>query len=52
MRQNVALTIFHTQEIYHHVWNMVRNTLQCIIGLQLRGKGHEIWKKLWDKSFP
>ena len=34
MRQKVVLTIFHTQNICHHVWKTVRTTLQCIVGLQ------------------
>ena len=38
----VVLTIFHTQNIYHHAWKTVGPTLQCIIGLQLRGEGHKI----------
>ena len=25
MRQNVVLTNFHKQNIYHHVWNTVHN---------------------------
>ena len=41
MRQNVVLTNFHTQNIRHHPWKIVRTTLQCIVGLQLRGEGHE-----------
>ena len=52
MRQNVVLTVFHTQNIDHHVWETVRSTLQCIIGLQSWGKSHEMEKKLWDKSVP
>ena len=44
MRQNVVLTIFHTQNMYEHVWNAVGTTLQCIIGHQLRGGGHEMEK--------
>ena len=50
MRQNEVLTIFHTQIIYHLAWKTVKTTLQCIVGLQLRGEGHENEKKLWDKS--
>ena len=41
MCQNVVLTIFHTQNIRHHVWKTVRTTLQRIVGLQSRGEGHE-----------
>ena len=44
MRQNVVLTIFYTQNIHHHAWKTARTTLQCIIGLQSRGKGHEMEK--------
>ena len=33
--------IFHKQNLYHHAWKTVRTTLQCIVGLQLRGEGHE-----------
>ena len=42
MRQNVVLTIFHTQNICHHAWKTVRITLQCIVGLQLWGEGPEM----------
>ena len=45
MRQNVVLTVFHAQNIYHHVWKTVRTTLQCMVGLQSWGKGHEMEKK-------
>ena len=41
MRQNIVLTIFHTPNIRHHAWKTVRTALQCIVGLQLRGEGHE-----------
>ena len=41
---NVALTVFHTQNIHHHMWKTVRTTLQCIVGLQWRGEGHEMEK--------
>ena len=44
MLQNVVLTIFHTQNIYHYLWKIVRTTLQCIVGLQLQGEGHEMEK--------
>ena len=37
MHQNAVLTIFHTQNICHHVWKIVRTTLQCIVVLQSRG---------------
>ena len=50
MCRNVVLTIFHTQNIYHHAWKTVRTTLQCNVGLQLRGEGHEMEKELRDKS--
>ena len=43
-RQNVVLTIFHTQNIFHHVWKTVRTTLQSNVGLQLQGEGHEVEK--------
>ncbi len=42
MHQNVVMTIFHTQNVYHHVWRIVRTTLQSNIGLQLRREGHEM----------
>ena len=42
MRQNEVLTIFHTQNICHNVWNTVRTTLQCIFGLQSQGEVHEM----------
>ena len=41
MHQTVVLTIFDTQNIHHHVWKTVRTTLQGIVGLKLRGEGHE-----------
>ena len=44
MRQNIVLTIFNTQNIYHHVWKTFRTTLQSNIGLQSQGEGHE-WRK-------
>ena len=50
MYQYVVLTVFHIQNKYHHVWKTVNTTFQCIAGLQLWGKGHEMEKKLWDKS--
>ena len=55
MHQNVVLTIFHTQNIHHYVWKTVRTTLQCFVGLQLRGEGHEMEKNCWinmSHSFP
>ena len=55
MRQNLVLKIFHTQNIYHHVWKTVRTTLQCIVGLQSRGEGHEMEKNCGTNlshSFP
>ena len=42
MRQNVFLTIFHTQNIPHHVWKTLRTTLQSNIVLQSLGEGHEL----------
>ena len=42
MRSNIVLTIFHTQNIHHHVWKTARTTLQSNVGLQLRGEGHEM----------
>ena len=42
IRQNVFLSTFHTQNIYHHVWKTVRNTLQSNVGLQLQGEGREM----------
>ena len=41
MRQNAVPTIFHTQNIHQHVWQIVRPTLRCIVVLQLRGEGPE-----------
>ena len=37
--QNVALTVFHTQNISHHAWKTLRITLWCFAVLQSRGKG-------------
>ena len=45
MRQNVVLTIFHTQKIYHHVWKTVRTTLQSNVDLQSRGEDHAMEEK-------
>ena len=36
--QNVALTVFHTQNICHHVWKTLRNTLWCFVVLQSWGE--------------
>ena len=44
MRRNVVPTVFHTQNIYQHVWETVRTTLQRNVGLQLRGEGNEMEK--------
>ena len=55
MCQNVVLIIFHIQNIFHHAWKTVRTTLQCIIGLQSWGEGHEIEKNCGTNpshSFP
>ena len=55
MCQNVVVTINPTQVIYHHVWKNVRTTSQCIVGLQLREKGHEMEKNYGinlSRSFP
>ena len=41
MRENVVLTIFHTQNISHYVLNTFRTTLQCIVGLKSQGEGHD-----------
>ena len=51
MSQNVVLTIFHTQNIDHHVWTTVRTTLQCIGGLQLGGEGHKM-EKIYGTNLP
>ena len=48
----VVLTIFTTQNIYHHVWKIVRTTLQCIVGLQSRGEGHEMEKNCGTNRSP
>ena len=55
MRQNLVLTVFHTQNIYHHVWKTIRTALQSNIGLQLWGEGYEMKKncmKNLSHSFP
>ena len=41
MHQNAVLTIFHTQNICHHVCKIFKTRLQCIVVLQLRGEGPE-----------
>ena len=41
MHQYEVPTIFHTQNIRHHVWKIVRTIFQCIIGLQSPGEGLE-----------
>ena len=51
VRQNVFLTIFHTQNIYHHVWKTVRTTLQSKVGLQSPGEGHEMEQKCGTNLF-
>ena len=51
MRQNVVLTILHTQNIYHHVWKTVRATSHCIVGLQSQGNGQEMEKKTYFSLF-
>ena len=42
LRQNLVLTIFHTQNICHLAWKTVRITLQCIVGLRSQGEGPEM----------
>ena len=39
MRQNVVLTVFHTQNICHSVWKTLRTTFWCFIFLQSQGEG-------------
>ena len=39
MRQNVVLTVFHTQNICHHAWKTLRTTHWCFVFLQSRGEG-------------
>ena len=39
MRQNVVLTVFHTQNICHHAWKTLRTTLWCFVFLQSRREG-------------
>ena len=40
MHQNAVPTFFHKQNICHHVWEIVRTTLQCIV-LQSQGESLE-----------
>ena len=42
---NVVLTIFHIDHISQGVWKNVRNTFQCIVFLQSRGKVLQICPK-------
>ena len=42
MEDNDALKC--TQNINHHVWKIVRTTLQFIVVLQFQGEGHGIEK--------
>ena len=39
MHQNVVLAFFHTQNICHSAWKILRTTLCCFVFLQSRGKG-------------
>ena len=39
MHQNVVLAFFHTQNICHGAWKILRTTLCCFIFLQSRGEG-------------
>ena len=55
MRRNAVLKILHTQFIYYYVWKTVTTTSQCIVGLRLRGYGHEMKKNCGTNpshSFP
>ena len=38
MHQNIVLTIFHAQNIFHHMWKTVKTTLHYIICLQSLGE--------------
>ena len=38
-RQNVVLTVFHTQNIRKDVWKTLRTTLLCFVFLQSQGEG-------------
>ena len=52
MTQNAVPTIFHTQNICHHAWKIVKTTLQCTVGLQSRGEGREKWKNYGTNLSP
>ena len=39
MHQNAVLAFFHTQNICHGAWKILRTTLCCFVFLQSRGEG-------------
>ena len=39
MHQNVVLAFFHTRNICHGAWKILRTTLCCFVFLQSRGEG-------------
>ena len=47
MDQNAIKTIFHTKNIRHHEWKIVRTSLQCII--VLAGRSSEKLGKLEER---
>ena len=44
-QQNTVPKFFHTQNIFHHAWKIVKTTLQYIVVLQSRREGHRKKKK-------
>ena len=50
--QNVALTVFHTQNICHHAWKTLRIPLWCFGVPQSRGRRFKKQEKLWDIFVP
>ena len=39
MHQNVVLAFFHTQNICHGAWKILKTTICCLVFLQSRGEG-------------
>ena len=53
MRQNVVMTVFHTQNIYHRVWKTDKTTLQCIkLVVFNRGEMFLKWRKTVGQNCP
>ena len=51
MHQNVILAFFHTQNICHGAWKILRTTLCCFVFLQSRGDGLKSKENYGTKFF-